>query len=139
MVNIIKYSSIRIIFPPIKVFKNLVAFFNLGLLYFNAAKLNNKDSLNNLGDIYTNCQGIEQNYTKAIEYYVKSEKLNNMYAINNLKVLYANGKGVEQDYTKAIEYFERAGKLGNSNSLYNKRHCVKQKNILTNQQNFVTR
>lgn len=90
MINIIKYSSIRIIFPSIKVFENLVAFFNLGLLYYNAAKLNNKDSLNNLGDIYTNGQGIEQNYTKAIEYYVKSEKLNNMYAINNHKVLYAN-------------------------------------------------
>ena len=88
MINIIKYSSIRIIFPSIKVFENLVAFFNLGLLYYNAAKLNNKDSLNNLGDIYTNGQGIEQNYTKAIEYFERAGKLGNSKSLYNLRTFY---------------------------------------------------
>lgn len=65
----------------------------------------------------SNC--LEQNYTKASEYYEKSANLNNSNALNNLGRYYINGKGVEKNYTKAFEFFEKASKFGNSKAFFN--------------------
>ena len=66
-----------------------------------------------LGNRYSISEGVEQNYTKAVEYYERAANLGNSDALYNLGVCYYKGYGVEQNYTKAIKYYERAANLGN--------------------------
>ena len=77
------------------------------------------NGLNQLGDLYDKGYGDEQNYSKAVEYYMKAAKHGDAIAFSNLGVLYFLGKSVKQDYSKAKKYYEIAIALGNSLSLIN--------------------
>ena len=57
--------------------------------------------------------GVEQDYTKALEWYEKAAEQGNYGAMAQIGVLYANGNGVEQDYAKALEWYKKAAELGN--------------------------
>lgn len=63
--------------------------------------------------------GVEQDYTKALEWYKKAAEQGNYGAMAQIGVLYANGNGVEQDYVKAAEWFEKAAELGDATSMKN--------------------
>ena len=76
---------------------------------------------NYLALIYEGKKGIEvdQDYSKAIEYYKLAIKQNNLDSYVNLGKLYLNGNGVEQNYLEAKKYFEIAAKQGDSEALLN--------------------
>ncbi len=76
-------------------------------------------AMNNIGIIYENGLGVEQNYAMAIGWFEESAALNNTTAMTNLGFMYGNGLGVVQDYTKALEWFEKSAALYNPNAMNN--------------------
>jgi hypothetical protein len=75
-----------------------------------------------LGYMYKNCKYVDQNYSKALEYYILSAEQNNSYAQNNLGHLYENGYGVEQNYSKALEYYHLSAEQNDPNAQFNMGH-----------------
>ncbi|KAK8867228.1 hypothetical protein M9Y10_010205 [Tritrichomonas musculus] len=69
-----------------------------------------------IGDIYY-FGSVEQNYSKATEFYELAAKLNSIEAFVKLGELYGVGEIVERDYNKAKEYFELVAKHNNYDSL----------------------
>lgn len=65
-----------------------------------------------LGSIYNVGHGVDQNYTKSIQYYKQAAKLNDYNAIYASGVCFASGRGVQKNNSKAIEYYERDADLG---------------------------
>ena len=66
-----------------------------------------------LGNYYFNCNGVEKDYVKAVEWYRKAAELGYDWAQYNLGNMYRNGNGVEKDYAKAVEWFRKAAEQGN--------------------------
>ena len=71
-----------------------------------------------IGWIYENGYGVEQDYAKALEWYTKVAEAGNIYAMNNIGEFYQNGFGVEQDYAKAMEWYTRAAEAGNMYAMH---------------------
>ncbi len=85
--------------------------------------------------MYFNGNGVQQDYHKAMEYYLKSAKQKNSHAQNNIGIpffqwsiinlslftgnMYFNGNGVQQDYHKAMEYFLESANQKNSHAQSN--------------------
>jgi TPR repeat protein len=69
-----------------------------------------------LGYMYHSGYGVEQNYSKALEYYLLSAEQNNAFAQLYLGLMYNNGIGVEQNYSKALEYYHLSAKQNNSDA-----------------------
>lgn len=69
----------------------------------------NHDDLFFIGFLYhRGGMGIEKNYKKAIEFYLRAANEGNLKAYNNLGGLYDAGLGVEQNPILALEYFTKA-------------------------------
>ena len=60
--------------------------------------------------------GIEQDYTKAREYYQQAAEMGEATALKNLGILYEFGQGVEQDYIKAESYYQQAIEKGSESA-----------------------
>ena len=67
---------------------------------------------NQIGWLYQNGFGVEQDYSLAMEYFEKSFDLGSPVAMNNIGWSYQNGFGVEQDYTLAFEWYMKSANLG---------------------------
>jgi TPR repeat protein len=93
---------------------------------FNA-KFNLLELRYNLGVRYHNGRGVEQDYTKAKEWYEKALQKQEWLvdteieseAQFNLGTLYYDGLGVEQNYKKAFEWYQKAAERGHSRAQYN--------------------
>lgn len=81
------------------------------------AESGDSDAQNGLGVAFHNGDGVERDYQKAREWYLKAAEQNNMYALSNLGKLYKNAFGVEKDLNKAFEYFLKAAELGHPSSM----------------------
>lgn len=71
-------------------------------------------SLYELGYMYLNGNGVDQDYQKAKEYFEKSADKGYASAMDWLGWLYENGNGVDKDLNKAIEWYEKEGQAGSS-------------------------
>ena len=78
-----------------------------------AAEQGDAYAQSNLGLMYANGQGVEQDYAKAFEWWQKAAEQGDAYAQSNLGVMYEKGLGVEQDYAKAVEFYTKAAEQGN--------------------------
>ncbi len=76
-------------------------------------------AMNNLGHMYRNGEGVEQDYAKAAEWFTKAADSGNVAAMNALGYMYETGEGVEQDYAKAIEWYTKAADLGDADAMNN--------------------
>ena len=56
------------------------------------------DSQYNLGVIYRDGLGVQQDYKESIKWFMKSSDLGHGYSKYTLGVMYQNGEGVPQDY-----------------------------------------
>lgn len=65
--------------------------------------------------------GVEQDYTKALEWYEKAAEHGNYAAMIGIGNMYVNGD-VEQDYAKAMEWYEQAAELGSETAMSNIGH-----------------
>ena len=75
----------------------------------------NTDAMKLLGDLYLDGKGgLEQDYAKAMEYYLKAAEEDNADAQAQLGYMYQNALGVPADYAKAMEWNNRAAQQGNA-------------------------
>ena len=59
-----------------------------------------------------NCgEGVEQDFSKAMEWYEKAYELGSSAAAENLGYMYLYGEGVEINQEKANEWFDKAEEL----------------------------
>jgi TPR repeat protein len=65
-----------------------------------------------IGVMYCNGHGVERDYEKALEWFLKAAEQGDAGAQNGIGVMYCNGHGVEQDYEKALEWFLKAAEQG---------------------------
>ncbi len=80
------------------------------------AKFGNPEASFRIGYMYENgC--LEQNYMKAIEYYIQAAEHGHVSAQYNLGVFYENGDVVPQDYDKALKYYQLAAEQGDEDAI----------------------
>ena len=81
---------------------------------------NNAHAFNHLAGWYANEEmGMQQDYTKANELYLRAGQLGCAQAYFNLGFFYNNGRGVNVDAKKAKHYWELAAMNGNVEARYN--------------------
>ncbi len=74
-------------------------------LYKIAIEDGNIFAMNDLGALYYDGRGCNQDYEKVIYYYEMAAKSGNMISIENLGYCYYYGRHVSIDYEKAFHYF----------------------------------
>lgn len=72
--------------------------------YEQSSGLNSGESLFMLGEIYYKGQGVEEDVTKAVEYYIKSADAGSSKSQRNLFYRYSMGDGVVQDPIEAYKW-----------------------------------
>ena len=87
-------------------------------LYENAISDGNVYAMNDLGALYYDGRGCEQNFEKAVYYYEMAAKHGNRQAQQNLGYCYYYGREVPVDHKKAFHYFAIGALDGNPISLY---------------------
>lgn len=70
------------------------------------------------GMLFYEGKSIEQNFSKAEEFFNYSADLNNPCAFYYLGMIYSEGKGVDKNYKKAMAYFEEASKYDHADSIF---------------------
>ena len=66
----------------------------------------------NLGSCYYNGEGVDRDYTKAVEWYTKSAEQEYASAQYSLGRCYENGNGVEKDLEEAKKWYQKAADQG---------------------------
>ena len=87
-------------------------------LYENAIADGNINAMNDLGALYYDGRGCEQDFTKAVYYYDMAAKFGNRQAQENLGYCYYYGRNVPVDYERAFHYFALGAFDGHLISLY---------------------
>ena len=78
-----------------------------------------------LGVCYYYGDGVEQNYEKAVEWYMKSANQGNSNAQNDLGYCYGKGYGVEQNMEKEVEWYTKAANQGHLTAQCNLGKCYR--------------
>ena len=110
--------------------RKLIVFVAAALLSVSAmaADFNQTQRLANQGDalaqarlglMYTQGEGVRQDYTKAAKWYEKAANQGYVETQNRLGQMYYKGEGVPQDYTKARQWYEKAANQGKASAQYN--------------------
>lgn len=87
--------------------------------FYRAAEQGYADAQFNLGLMYANGEGVEQDMAEAVELFKKAAEQGHVDAQNNLGALYFTGEGVIRDEEKAITWFEKAAEQGNEEAIVN--------------------
>ena len=80
--------------------------------YQKAADQGHKCAQHDLGWMYQNGQGVDQNYQEAFKWYQKAVNQGDATAQNNLGFVYENGLGIAQDYQEAVKWYKKATDQG---------------------------
>ena len=96
------------------------------LHYQRAAQQGDTTAMNNIGVMYANGRGVDQDYDEAIIWFSNAARQGNATARTNLCIvynhlgwMYAKGVGVEQDYGQAFDWFTKAAEQGHAETQYN--------------------
>jgi hypothetical protein len=73
----------------------------------------------NLGLVYENGNGVEQDLKQAVYWYTKAAEQGYADAQYNLALIYENGNGVEQDFKQAVYWYTKAAEQGYGDAQYN--------------------
>ncbi len=84
----------------------------------SAAELNDKGE-----DYYYGRNGVKQDYSEAVKYFMFAAEHGHARAQNNLGCCYHNGEGVKKDYSKAVRYYRLAAEQGNASAQNNLGYC----------------
>lgn len=91
-------------------------------LYKEGLAINFDRSIKGLGDMYyydLECNNIEQDYKKALEYYEMAADQDNIYAQYSLGYMYQYGKGVKKDLDEALVWYTRSADGDNIDAFNN--------------------
>ena len=83
------------------------------------AKAGDAKAQYNLGIMYQQGLGVEQDHTEALKWTRKAAAQGFAGAQYNLGVMYRDGLGVEQDHTEAVNWYHKAAAQGNAPAQYN--------------------
>lgn len=97
---------------PREIFNSIVS------VYKSEIEAGNAEAMLNLGSLYYNGHGCEQDFTKAVYYYEMAAKHDNRQAHENLGYCYYYGRNVRIDYEKAFYHFAIGAFEGKPVSLY---------------------
>ena len=96
------------------------------LHYQRAAQQGDTTAMNNIGVMYANGRGVDQDYDEAIIWFSDAARQGNATARTNLCIvynhlgwMYAKGIDVEQDYGQAFDWFTKAAEQGHAEAQYN--------------------
>lgn len=90
------------------------------IYYERAAKYGHIKAMANLGNLYYNGLGVEQNLPEALRYFQKAAEKESPAAINSLGVMYLRGEGgLPKDLKTAFLYFSRAAYYGDETAYNN--------------------
>ena len=87
-------------------------------LYKKAAEKGNANAQCNLGYMYANGEGVEQDDAEAIRWYRKAAEAGNIAAQYNLALRYESGNGVAQDDAEAVKWYRMAAEQGDADAQY---------------------
>ena len=76
------------------------------------AEAGDASAQNSLGCAYHNADGVERDYAKAMEWYLKAAAQGEKYAESNIGILYRYGCGREKDLKTALTWFLKAAEHG---------------------------
>lgn len=93
----------------------------------------------NYGLIYYKGEGVEENKSKAIEFFKKACELNNTKSCTNLGIIYDNGKEIEKDKTKAVKFYKKACDLNGSVACSNLGYMYDKGDGITKNDSFAIR
>lgn len=80
---------------------------------------NNAVAQSNLGTMYDDGRGVDQDYKEALRLYGLSAAQGNAYAQFNLGAMYDNGRGVTVDKTEAVKWYRLAAAQGSVLAQFN--------------------
>lgn len=72
-----------------------------------------------LGLLYDKGLNVQQDYEKAVKWYLKAAEQEDAKAQNNLGAMYYYGKGVDQNNNKAVKWYQKSAEQGNAIAQYN--------------------
>jgi hypothetical protein len=81
--------------------------------YTKAAEQGDAAAQSNLGNMYDNGKGVQQDYKTAVMWYTKAAEQGDATAQSNLGVMYASGEGVPESHIKAYVWWSMAKANGN--------------------------
>ena len=73
----------------------------------------------NMGQMYYFGRGVERDYVKAMEWYLRAAEKGHADAQYNIGCMYSNGLGVERDYVKAMEWYLKAAEKSDADAQNN--------------------
>ena len=71
----------------------------------------------NLGFMYANGQGVQQDYAEAVKWYRRAADQGDADAQFNLGIVYEKGQGVQQNYAEAAKWYRRAADQGDEGAI----------------------
>ena len=89
------------------------------LHYQRAAQQGDTTAQNNIGVMYANGIGVDQDHEEAINWFRQAGQQGDTTAQNSIGVMYANGIGVDKDYRQAFHWFNQAAEQGYAEAQYN--------------------
>ena len=72
-----------------------------------------------LGIMYSDGEGVPQDYVEAVKWYRKAADQGHVGAQGKLGAMYHFGQGVPQDYVKAVKWWRKAADQGNATAQFN--------------------
>ena len=72
----------------------------------------------NLGDMYSNGEGVEKNCKEAAKWYKKAADQGEVNAQFALAVMYYKGLGVQINHSEAVKWWKKAADQGHSGARY---------------------
>ena len=83
------------------------------------AEQGDAEALNNLGYMYGDGIGVEQDDVEAVRLYKLAAEQDHASAMNNLGWMYEHGRGVEQDDVEAVRLYKLAAEQDNASAMSN--------------------
>ena len=90
------------------------------------AEQRNANAQFNLGVMYEDGEGVEQDYMQAVKWWKLGADQGDAGAQNNLGIMCENGLGVEQDYKEAVKWYRKAAAQGNKQAQKELNNLLKQ-------------
>ena len=104
--------------------------------YEKAADKNHTPSMNKLGTMYYEGNGVKQDYEKAFEWFFKAAEAGDRDAMSHIAGMYRSGQGTKKNFDKAIYWYKEAAKAGDMDADAN--IIAIQQETAAPQQKFVT-
>ena len=92
---------------------------NLAIDLLDKVKIDDALSQYEIGWMYANGDGLEQDFKEAFKWYQKAADQGDADAQYSLGLMYANGDGLEQDYKEAVKWYQKAADQGDADAQFN--------------------